>query len=164
MTVHSFLPIALLAGLAVGTAAAQSVTPAGITQKTIGELQARRAGGGPARFDLSPADHVVSGDQVVYTVEIRNTTAHPIEGVVAVSPIPEKMTYLAGSASGPGCDIEFSVDGGGSFAAARDLIIKLPAGQSRPAVAADYTHIRWKLKFALSGRATAYARFRAVLK
>ncbi|MBS0612965.1 MAG: DUF11 domain-containing protein [Proteobacteria bacterium] len=164
MTLLSFAPIALLAVLAAGAAAAQNVAPAGISQTTTGELQTRRAGGGPVRFDLSPANHVVSGDELVYTVEIRNTTPHPIEGVVAVSPIPEKMTYLAGSASGPGCDIEFSVDGGGSFAAAKDLTIKLPAGQSRPAVAADYTHIRWKLKFALSGRATAYARFRAVLK
>jgi len=146
------------------TQSSAQTLPAGVVQRTTGELLARRPGGGPVRFDLSPADHVVSGDQVVYTVEIRNTTRHAIDAIVAVTPIPEKMKYIGGSATGPGCDVDFSVDGGVSFDSADHLTIPLPAGQFRPAVAADYTHIRWRLKFALRGLATALARFRAVLK
>lgn len=138
--------------------------PAGVTQKTTGELLTRRPGGGPVRFDLSPADHVVSGDQVVYTVEIRNTTHQAIAGIIAVTPIPEKMRYVGGSATGPGCEIDFSVDGGMSFDSPDHLTIPLPAGKSRPAGPGDYTHIRWRLQFALKGMATALARFRAVLK
>lgn len=150
--------------LTAGSAQAQSVPPAGITQKTVGELERRKDDGGIVRYTLLPADHVVGGDQLVYTVEIRNTTNRPVAQVVAVSPIPQRMSYVAGSAAGPGCDIEFSVDGGVNFGKPQDLSIALPAGQSRPAMAADYTHIRWKLKYPLSGSAIAYARFRALLK
>lgn len=149
--------------LSILPAAAQTL-PAGVTQRTTGELLTRRPGGGPVRFDLAVADHVVSGDQVVYTVEIRNTTQHAIDGISAVTPVPEKMTYIAGSASGPGCEVDFSVDGGVNFDSPDHLTIQLPAGRSRPAVAADYTHIRWRLQFPLRGLATALARFRAVLR
>lgn len=151
-------------GLWLGPVLAQNAAPAGITQKTLGELETRNEQGGIVRYTLTPADHVVSGDRVVYTVEIHNGTAHPIESAVAISPIPERMSYLADSAAGPGCDIDFSVDGGVSFGKPQALTIKLPAGQTRPATAADYTHIRWKMKFALQGGSTAYARFRAILK
>ena len=154
----------LAAALAAGLLGAQEHVAAGIAQKTIGEVLRRREGAGPARFDLLPADHVVSGDQVVYTVEIRNTTTQPRGGVVAVTPVPDKMVYVSGSATGPGCEVEFSVDGGVSFGKQGELNIKLPAAQSRQAVAADYTHIRWRLKYALNGMSTAYAHFRAVLK
>jgi uncharacterized repeat protein (TIGR01451 family) len=150
--------------LAAGVAAGQSGSPAGITQRTIGELETRNTDGAIVRYTLSPADHVVGGDQLVYTVEIRNTTNRSVGQVVAISPIPGRMSYVAGSAAGPGCEIDFSVDGGTSFGKPEDLVIALPAGKARPAAAADYTHIRWRLKFPLSASAIAYARFRALLK
>jgi uncharacterized repeat protein (TIGR01451 family) len=153
----------LVGTLAASLVQAQNVAAAGITQKTIGELETRDAQTG-RRFVLTPADRVVGGDRLVYTVEIRNITARPIEQILAVSPIPARMVYVEGSATGPGCEIDFSVDGGASFGAPKSLLVKLPGGQFRPAVVADYTHIRWKLQFALSGSSTAYARFRAVLK
>jgi hypothetical protein len=37
-------------------------------------------------------------------------------------------------------------------------------GDPRLATAADYTHIRWRLKHALQAKAMALARFRAVVK
>jgi uncharacterized repeat protein (TIGR01451 family) len=120
--------------LAAAPASAQSVAPAGITQKTVGELERRKSDGGIVRYTLLPADHVVGGDQLVYTVEIRNTTNHPIGQVVAISPIPERMGYVAGSAAGPGCDIDFSVDGGANFGKPQDLLIALPAGQTHISV------------------------------
>ncbi len=147
-----------------GTCLAQSAQPAGITLKTVAEVQTRRTDTAVERFQLSPADHVVAGDQLVYTVEIHNTTMHPLDGVLVTNPIPERMGYIADSAVGPGCDTDFSVDGGVSFAKPAVLLILLAAGQTRPATAADYTHIRWKLKYPLSGNATAFARFRAALK
>ena len=87
-----------------------------------------------------------------------------LDQVVVISPILERVTYVAESAVGPGCDIDFSADGGQTFGRPSELTVKLPAGQSRTATAADYTHIRWKLRYALSGTSTAFARFSAVLK
>lgn len=158
------LPVFLVAVLIAVPVKPQSVAPAGITQKTIGELETRQVDAAGVRYLLRPADRVVGGDRLVYTVEIRNTSTQAIEQVVAISPIPQRMSYVAESATGPGCDIDFSVDGGANFGIPSQLLILMPAGRSRPAVAADYTHIRWKFKYALSANASAYARFRAVLK
>ncbi len=147
-----------------GSVWAQSAQPAGITLNTFAEVEKKRTDSVVERYLLTPADHVVAGDQLVYTVEIRNTTTHSRDGVTVTNPIPERMGYIASSAAGPGCDIDFSVDGALSFAKPEGLLITLPAGRTRPATAADYTHIRWKLKYALSGNTTAFARFRATLK
>lgn len=143
---------------------AQIAQPAGITLHTFAEVEKRRTDTSVARYALTPADHVVAGDQLVYTVEIRNATPTARDGVTVTNPIPERMSYIAASATGPGCDIEFSVDGAVTFGKPDALVIALPAGRTRPATAADYTHIRWKLKYALSGNTTAFARFRATLK
>ena len=164
------VPLAMLflAGLALLLAAplseAQAAHPSGISLRTVSEVETARSDPGKAAVHLAGADHVVAGDRLVYTLEIRNTTAHPIAGVVATTPVPDRMGFVAGSAQGPGADIEYSVDGGQTFGKPETLSIKLAAGQSRPAVAADYTHIRWKLKYDLSGNSIAFARFRASLK
>ena len=70
---------------------------------------------------------MVAGDQQVYTVEIRNPSSHAIAGIIVTNPIPDRMGYIAGSAQGPGADIDFSVDGGASFAKPEALSIKLAA-------------------------------------
>ena len=74
------------------------------------------------------------------------------------------MRYLADSAAGPGADVSFSVDGGRTFDLPENLLVAGPAGQWRPATAADYTHIRWQLKHRLNVNSVAFARFRAVVK
>jgi hypothetical protein len=37
-------------------------------------------------------------------------------------------------------------------------------GQSRAAIAADYTHIRWQLNNPLKGNSVAFVRFRVLVK
>jgi hypothetical protein len=56
------------------------------------------------------------------------------------------------------------VDGGRSFDAAENLKVQDADGQLRPAIAADYTHIRWHLKNSLKGNSVAFVRFRARVK
>ena len=58
--------------------------------------------------------------------------------------------------------IEFSVDGGVSYAAAEDLTVDKD-GQSRAATAEDYTHIRFVMQDDLAAGAQGIARFRAQL-
>ncbi len=72
--------------------------------------------------------------------------------------IPANTSYRAGLGGGPGADIEFSVDGGQTFAAAGDL--KLADGVTR-APPERYTHIRWRLRNPLGARRDCLARFRA---
>jgi uncharacterized repeat protein (TIGR01451 family) len=113
---------------------------------------------------LLPADRVVSGDQVLYTLEVRNTAATTVAIPLIVYPIPTHMVYVADSAVGPGGEVSFSIDGGRSFARPENLTRPAAQGQLRAAVAADYTHIRWQLKNALKSNSVAFVRFRAVVK
>lgn len=109
-------------------------------------------------FRMLPATRLAQGQVVYYTVKITNPTPIFANKVQVSQMIPANTTYLAGSAAGPGADVEFSVDGGQSFAAAGEL--KLADGVTR-ASPERYTHIRWRLRNPLAPGATALARFRA---
>jgi uncharacterized repeat protein (TIGR01451 family) len=113
---------------------------------------------------LVPADRVVPGDEVFYTLEIRNIGSRPLPTPTVDFAIPEHMRYIANSAVGAGAEISYSVDGGDTFDRPENLVIVAVSGDSRPATPADYTHIRWRLKHRLQGKAMALARFRAVVK
>jgi hypothetical protein len=73
------------------------------------------------------------------------------------------MTYVVGSAFGPGSDIVFSVDGGRSFAEPENLFVT-ESGVERLASADDYTHIRWLVNNDIVAGAQGMAQFRARLK
>jgi uncharacterized repeat protein (TIGR01451 family) len=113
---------------------------------------------------LVPADRVVPGDEVFYTLEIRNTGTRPLPPPTVDFAIPEHMRYIADSAVGAGADVSYSVDGGRSFDRPENLSIVPVGGEPRLATAADYTHIRWRLKHTLQAKAMALARFRAIVK
>ena len=109
-------------------------------------------------FRMLPATRLAQGQVVYYTVKITNPTPIFANKVQVSQMIPANTTYLAGSAAGPGADVEFSIDGGQTFAAAGEL--KLADGVTR-ASPERYTHIRWRLRNPLAPGATALARFRA---
>ena len=111
---------------------------------------------------LVPAESVVPGEDVIYTITFTNISDESAENIVITNPISAKLTYVSGSAFGPGTVIEFSVDGGQSFAAAERLMVST-AGVERPAEAADFTHVRWTLTNELAAGAQGMARFRATL-
>jgi uncharacterized repeat protein (TIGR01451 family) len=113
---------------------------------------------------LVPADRVVPGDEVFYTLEIRNTGSRPLPPPTVDFAIPEHMRYIANSAVGAGAEVSYSVDGGQTFDRPENLSVVPVGGDPRLATAADYTHIRWRLKHALQAKAMALARFRAVVK
>jgi len=106
----------------------------------------------------------VSGDTVIYTLEVRNTAPTSVRRPVVTYAVPAHMTYLPESAVGPGTEVTYSIDAGRSFDAAENLRVQEPGGQLRAATAADYTHIRWQLKNALKGNSVAFVRFRARMK
>lgn len=117
---------------------------------------------GEAETRLVPADIVVPGDRVVYTITFRNIGDEPTGDVVVTNPIAENLTFADGSAFGPGTAIQFSVDGGTTFADRADLTVT-QNGESRAATAEDLTHIRWTLQTELAVGAQGIARFAAVV-
>ena len=112
---------------------------------------------------LVDADKVVPGDHVVYTITFQNIGDEPAEHVVITNPVDANLTYVDGSAFGPGMDIQFSVDGGKTFASL-DALTVTEDGAQRPAEAKDVTHIRWVMHEDLAAGAQGNARFAAVLK
>jgi len=117
---------------------------------------------GESEQRLVPIDTVLPGDDVVYTITFTNTSDETAENIVITNPISGELTYVEGSAFGPGTSIEFSVDGGQSFGAASELTVS-EDGEVRTARAEDFTHIRWVMQNELQAGAQGLARFRARL-
>lgn len=142
-------------------ASGQATLP-GIDIRTIAEVETKYIEDGRTIVRLSPAIRVVPGDQVVYTVEIRNQGADALAPQVT-QPVPAHMAYVADSATGPGADITYSI-GGVAFDHPDGLKTPGPDGKLHPASASNYTHIRWQFRNTLKSKSVAYARFRAVVK
>ena len=117
---------------------------------------------GETERKLVPADTVVPGDDVVYTITFTNVSDEIADNIVITNPISENLTYVQGSAFGPGTVIEFSVDNGQNFAAPDELMVGANGGQ-RPAAAEDFTHVRWTMQNDLQVGAQGMARFKARL-
>jgi len=97
-----------------------------------------------------PAGRLEAGDEVHYTIRVRNPGTNPVTDVQVTKRMPFGLHYLPDSATGPACDIEFSADGGTTF-------------QPQPS-ADEYTHVRWTLLRPLPPGATALLRFRATFR
>jgi uncharacterized repeat protein (TIGR01451 family) len=152
----------IVAGLIIGPSCLAAPDP--ISIKSIAEVEQSSQSQGRETSKLIPADRVVSGDTVIYTLEVRNTAPTSLRHPVVIYAVPEHMTYLPESAVGPGTEVTYSIDAGRSFDAPENLKVQEPGGQLRAATAADYTHIRWQLKNALKGNSVAFVRFRVRMK
>ena len=117
---------------------------------------------GERETKLVPAETVIPGERVVYTITFRNISDQPADSVVITNPIDESLTYVDGSAFGPGTEIQFSVDGGNTFGVAEQLTV-VEDSVERPAEPGDYTHVRWVMQNDLAAGAQGMARFTAVL-
>lgn len=111
----------------------------------------------------TPASRLDAGDEVHYTVRVRNPGEEPVRNVVVTKRLPFGVRYQPGTAAGPACRVQFSSDGGATFKAPEPA---RPATASRrnarPTPAPEYTHVRWILDKPLAPKATALLRFRAV--
>ncbi len=160
-TMKTMLSVILLAALSASAYAQEEghLNVRTIVQKeqvTVNEA-------GEAETELVAADTVVPGEKVVYTTTFQNISEEPAENVVITNPISGDLTYVDGSAFGPGSDIQFSVDGGQTFANSNELTVT-EGGVTRPAGAGDFTHIRWVMQQELAAGAQGVARFSAVLE
>ena len=109
------------------------------------------------------ADVVTPGERVVYTITFRNVGAEPADNVVITNPIADSLVYVAGSAASDIALVEFSIDGGQTFAPAGELTL-VDQGVERPATTQDYTHVRWTMQTALAVGAEGQTSFAADLE
>ena len=128
------LSAAVLALLAANTSAQAPSGPLEI--RAVAEVESKARDRGRDIVKLIPADRVVPGDRVLYTLEVRNSGDAALDAPVVVHPVPEHMRYVAGTAVGPGAEVTYSVDGGHTFDRAENLTVPGADGNLRPAVAA----------------------------
>ena len=142
---------------------AHAADKACVELKTSAEAEREVVEQGQKVKRLVPAGKVVPGDEIVWTITATNVCKEATDNVVIANPVPEQMTYVAGSAMGTGTDIAYSLDGK-EFKGAADLQVRAADGTSRAARADDYRAIRWTYKTAFAPGATAFVRYRALVK
>ena len=112
---------------------------------------------------LVEATNVLPGERVLFSVTYTNIGDQAAEEVVITNPVPDHMVYIDNSASGDNTSITFSVDGGESFGAPRDLLVTDASDTQRPATAKDYTHVRWIVESDIASGASDTVQFSAVV-
>ena len=112
------------------------------------EVATRPDGSEQKRF--VEASKLQAGEEVYYTIRVRNPGKEAVADVVVTKRMPFGVDYVRGSASGPACNVEVSSDNGGTYAAERK--------------SGEYTHLRWTCRNALAPGATALLRFRAIFR
>jgi uncharacterized repeat protein (TIGR01451 family) len=145
---------------AIAANAQETASTAGLLIETVAERRLDQEF--PVRFVAADQLHI--GDEIFYTVRVRNVTSATIEAVVVIKAVPHNTEYVADSAMGPATIIGYSTDGGGTFAGQDELEVTTPSGATRRADPSDYTHLRWQLRHPLAAGATALLRFRSVFK
>jgi uncharacterized repeat protein (TIGR01451 family) len=159
---HKFFAAAALIACSLGGQAFAQGAQGCILLKSTAEIAKEVVDAkGVKTVTMVPADKVVPGVEVTWTVTANNICKQPSDKVTINNAVPAHMTYVASSAIGPGSDITYSLDGA-KFGTADQLTV-LENGTTRAALAAEYKHIRWVFKDPLQPGSTAVARFRAVL-
>jgi uncharacterized repeat protein (TIGR01451 family) len=87
-----------------------------------------------------------------YSLKGANKGQQPLSNLVLTQPVPGGMVFQLNSASNPGGQVVYSIDGGKSYVAKPMVSVALPNGKTemRPAPAEAYTHLRWQLSQSLS--------------
>jgi uncharacterized repeat protein (TIGR01451 family) len=116
---------------------------------------------GAKTIQLREPTKVVPGVEVIWTVTAKNVCPQPSDAVTISNAVPQHMTYVANTATGPGADVAYSIDGK-TFAKSSELTVQ-DNGAARKARADEYKHIRWVFKDSLQPGASTMATFRAVL-
>lgn len=139
--------------------------PAPVEIKAVAEVREQvQTADGRTIWRFKPATELQQGDEVFFTLHIRNTTAIVAPDVTVTWPVPANTVYVRGSATGPSAEVSYSVDGGRTFGRGAQLRVRDATGDERSATEGDYTHIRWRLRYPLAPQAVALARFRAIFQ
>jgi len=122
-------------------------------QNTKGETAVKRIEAAKAK--------VAPGDIVIFSTRYVNRGKQAATNVSVTNPVPEHMQYVDMSAEGKGTRIEYSIDGGKTYAPSEKLKVTDKQGRVRPALPGDYTHIRWTVTAPLAPGSAGNVSFRA---
>ena len=111
-----------------------------------------------------PADKVIPGDKVIFTVYYTNASKDKADDVFITNHIPEHMIYSEGTATGEDTRITFSIDGGKRFDLPENLKMKMPDGTERLARPEEYTTVKWTFNKSLPAGSEGAVAFTAILK
>lgn len=153
----------LAAAASVAVLAAPLVAAGGPLTMTTRMLVEKRvtAADGATRTTMIPATRAVPGDRITVVLDYRNTGTAPIGNLVLANPIPRNVAYR--SAAAGSATPEVSVDGK-TYGSLDGLRVTMPDGATRPAVADDVTHVRWRLSSPVTAGQRGELAFQAVLK
>jgi uncharacterized repeat protein (TIGR01451 family) len=133
------------------------------TSIEVQKLEVSEGPGGQEIRRWVPAERLNAGDEIHYTVRVHNPGKQAVDTIVVTKRLPFGVRYLRGSATGPAAEVQFSIDGGETFATPEMLAPAAGGGKKgqRKLLENDYTHVRWVLKKPLGPASTALLRFRA---
>lgn len=134
----------LIAGTAFATFAAPAFAQAAQPIQLAGEVKLERTvtgTDGTAKAERVAPEVIVPGDRLIFATTYRNTGAEPVENFIVRNALPGPVR-LADDADAA---LVVSVDGGKAWGLLRELKVANTDGTSRPAQAADVTHVRWTL-------------------
>ena len=153
-----FAPIVLLA-LAPAAALAAAPAPAGPVSLS-GDVKVDRivTENGQSRHVLLQPDKVVPGERLVFTTSYRNSGTKPIQNFVVTNPLPPAVVLADGADSA----LVVSVDGGAHWGPLTRLSVSDGKGGTRPAEAADVTHLRWTIPQIAPGETGSLAYYATV--
>lgn len=132
------------------------------TQKVEKEVAVRDANGFE-EIKRVKAEKVLPGEQVIYSLQYRNTSSAPAEGMVLVMPVPKEILFQEGSIGGAPANVTFSADGGETYVARGRLTVR-EDGAERPATSAEITHVRWTLTAPVIANGEGEVSYRGVLR
>lgn len=159
--VNRSLGLALAASALFWLGAAHAAGGVQLSNQVFQEIEVIGADGKPERKSVPPTT-VVPGTEVTYVIAYRNTGDKPADNVAITNPVPAELEYVA--VLGPAPANEVSVDGGKQFGPLTGLSVTDADGKSRPARAADVTHVRWILGTALQPGEGGTVSFKARLR
>lgn len=146
-----------------GSALAQDAALVSLRSEVLREVEEINEKG-EKEIRLVPAPSAMPGEVLIFRIVYTNEGVEAADNVQLTNPVPEHMVYEGGSAKGEGATVTFSVDDGLTFDVPAALTVVDENGKTRPAEAADYTHIRWKIDEPVPSGREGTVSFRARLK
>lgn len=155
---------ALTAALLLAASAhAAPAEPGTIKVQSLAEQEVEvKLPSGKTEKQRQPVAKAVPGSEVIYTTRFTNQGKQPAGNIAITNPVPDNTAYVGGSAFGANTAITYSLDGK-TYATPDKLTATTPEGP-RPALPAEYTHIRWTYQGDLPVGKTAEVGFRVQIK
>ena len=165
MKLHPLFSTLTVVSLLISLQPAMAANTGAIEFKSIAEVDTvmtDKAGNKETKRIL--AKKVAPGGVVIYTTSFKNVINKPVGNIVITNPIPANTEYLPDSATGTDTVITYSVDAGKSYNNPEKLTVKNAEGKVRPALASDYTDIKWLYKNELAPNKSSVVVFKAQVK